>query len=810
MSRPIDFAASLNAEQLEAVTHGEGPQLVIAGAGSGKTRVITYRIAWLAMERGVEPYRIAAVTFTNKAASEMRERVEKLLGGRSEVFVGTFHRFALRLLRRYGDVVGLERDFTIFDSDDQMRLIKQVIKDERLDDSTFQPRAILSRISSAKSGLISVREFTEDAHGFYESRVATAYGAYQRLLRESKGADFDDLIFHAVRLLDGDSEIGDRMRRRLRYLLVDEFQDTNVAQLRLVQSLSGSGGNLTAVGDEDQGIYRWRGAELDNILDFEKTFEGAKIRKLERNYRSTQTILDASGEVVANNEQRRGKRLWTDAGDGDHIELHRCRDEGEEAQWVTRRIRSLHGEYAYRDMAILVRTNAQTRAIEDELLRRKVPYCLIAGVRFYDRAEVKDVIAYLRVLRNPNDNVSLRRILNQPPRGIGKATQQAIFREAEDLGHSIWEVLKFDRFGGVGARGANALRKFRDTIESLRRSAQTANLPELAQMVLEQTGLLDLYSKDDPETQARLDNLRELLSAAGEFAEDSGRLSTPAFSPVAPGEDPLEAEGSLFADQLGGATDAAAGDALEADPLTAFLDYVALVSDTDALETDAGVSVMTLHSAKGLEFPVVFVTGLEDGLLPHFNSETKEEMEEERRLLYVGMTRAEKRLLLSTCLRRRVAGRYQDQDESPFLEEIPEHLVKANRPAWSAVDSTSRAVFSFFGSSPNAPKSTQIPEEPAPFESDEPTLDVSTPTRSPSLVSRRAGPQRTRSEPFKAPKFDPTLPLRKGVGVRHPKLGKGVILQVEGEGELAKLTVFFDRAGKRKLIAKYAGLEPVV
>ncbi|MEM9406011.1 MAG: UvrD-helicase domain-containing protein [Acidobacteriota bacterium] len=791
----LDLRQTLNEEQYEAVTHGEGPQLVIAGAGSGKTRVITYRIAWLALDQGVEPYRIAAVTFTNKAASEMRDRVEKLLGGRSEVFVGTFHRFSLRLLRRYGDLVGLDRNFSIFDSDDQMRLMKQVIKDERLDDTTFRPRGVLSRISEAKSNLISVRDFADQASGFYEERIATAYGSYQRLLREASGADFDDLIFHAVRLLDGDSEIGDRMRHRLRYLLVDEFQDTNLAQLRLVQSLVGKGGNLTAVGDEDQGIYRWRGAELSNILEFEDRFPGATVRKLERNYRSTQTILDAAGDLVANNRQRRGKRLWTDAGDGEPLELHRCRDEGEEAQWIARRARALHGEVPFRDMAVLVRTNAQTRAIEDELLRRKIPYCLIAGVRFYDRAEVKDVVAYLRVVRNPDDNVSLRRILNQPPRGIGKATQQAIFREAEDLGHSTWDVIRFDRFGGIGARGANALRGFRDLIEELREEGKTCNLPELAQRVVERTGLLAQHSKDDPESQTRLDNLRELLSAAGEFAEDFGRLDMPAFAGLPAEPDQLLDDAELEVAE---------------DPLTAFLDYVALVSDTDALENDVGVSLMTLHSAKGLEFPVVFLPGLEDGLLPHFNSETPDEMEEERRLLYVGMTRAEKRLLLSTCLRRRVAGRYQDQDESPFLEEIPEALVQANRPSWNSVDSTSRAVFSFFGSESQAsrrpaPGVEQTPPPSAesappfdPFES-EPTIPVSSPT-----ANRTRSTSRSASKP---PAYDPTLPMRKGVGVRHPKLGKGVILEVSGEGELAKLTVYFDRAGKRKLIAKYAGLE---
>ena len=690
---PLDIEAALNPEQAAAATHGDGPQLILAGAGSGKTRVITYRIAWLIRERGVEPWRIAAVTFTNKAAREMQERVERLAGSSSGVFVGTFHRFSVRLLRRYGERIGLARDFSILDSADQRALVKEALQDEGLAESAFPPRAVLSRISAAKNKLLTPSQFEREAEGFFETRVATIYRRYQGLLRKVGGLDFDDLIFDAVRLLQEEPELGQRMRQRLRYLLVDEYQDTNHSQLQLIYEINGKEGNLTAVGDEDQSIYRWRGAELENILNFEKFFPGAVIHKLERNYRSTQTILDASGALVANNEKRRGKSLWTEGDEGAPVELYRGNDEGDEAQWIVSTLKQLNGSYRYRDMAILVRTNAQTRSIEDELLRRRIPYCLVAGTRFYDRAEVKDVIAYLRVLRNPNDSHSMRRILNRPPRGIGKATQEVVFHEADNHGGSIWDVLRHERFGSLSARAANALIRFREVILDLRKLATEQSLPDLLEQLLEKTGYIDVYQKDDPDSQAKLENLRELLSAAQEFVEDYGREHTPALEHLVTPEKVAE-ESSQNRDQLlltvpsrgplrpvealpddpFGSDDS--DDVPQEDAMTMFLDYVSLVSDADSLDTELGVSVMTMHAAKGLEFPIVVIPGLEDGLLPHFNAQdTRDEIEEERRLLYVGMTRAERRLFMTTCRRRRIAGRYQDQLESAFLGEIPEQYL---------------------------------------------------------------------------------------------------------------------------------------
>ncbi|MGE5233364.1 MAG: ATP-dependent helicase, partial [Acidobacteriota bacterium] len=528
-------------------------------------------------------------------------------------------------------------------------------------------------------------------------------------------------------------EVGERVRRRLRYLLVDEFQDTNHAQLRLVRELVGPTGNLTAVGDEDQGIYRWRGADLGNILEFEKSFPGAVVRKLERNYRSTQTILDASGAVVAHNQGRRGKRLWTDAGAGDKLELYRASDEQDEARWIVRTLQGLRGRYPLAQMAVLVRTNAQTRAIEEELLRQEVPYSLVGGVRFYERAEVKDLIAYLRVVRNPRDTLSMLRVLNQPPRGIGRGTQEQLEARATELGQPLWDVLLHDDLGRFAARAAKALQGFRDLVRGLQEEAAELPLPALLDRLLERTGYAQIYSKTDPEDEARLENIREFLSAAQEFTEREA---------VAAAED---------------------------DTLTAFLDHVALVSDLDSWQAERGVALMTLHSAKGLEFKAVVVAGLEDGLLPHFNSgQKREDLEEERRLLYVGMTRAEERLFLTACRRRRIAGRYQDQEESPFLTEVPQELLVASDSPSLFVSDRTRPVYEFFGRQPMAASREYEVEEEAP-----------------------------RGRPA----------VKRGARVRHATLGQGVVIELEGAGEDLKLTIFFDRAGKRKLLAKYASLE---
>ena len=723
-----DLLSELNDDQRAAVTHGDGPQLVLAGAGSGKTRVITYRIAWLALERGVDPRSMVAVTFTNKAAGEMRDRAERLLDvWPLPAFVGTFHRYALTLLRRYGDRVGLARDFAILDGDDQRAIVSQAMAAEGVSEASFPPRSVLAAISAAKNQLLDPDGYARLAQDFFRERVARVYRRYQGLLRQASGVDFDDMLVLAVRLFEEHGELAARLRGGVEHLLVDEFQDTNHAQLRLVAELAAPQGNLTAVGDEDQGIYRWRGADLANILEFERHFPGATVRKLERNYRSTANILGAANAVVANNRLRRGKKLWTDAGRGEAVTLFRSSDDQEEARWVTETIGRLRSRHGLADFAVLVRTNAQTRAFEDEFFRAGLPYTLVGGVRFYERAEIKDLIAYLRLLRNPRDNFSLQRVLNQPPRGIGKGTVALLDERAAKGGGVLWDVLELDSLESFSARARAALVAFRDLVRSLRAAAGELPLPALLDELLAKTGYGDLYRRDDPEDQARLENIREFLSAAQEFTESRAFASA------------------------------------EDDLLTAFLDHVALVTDLDAWDGERGVALMTLHGAKGLEFPVVFLPGLEEGLLPHFNTQGRpEDVEEERRLFYVGMTRARHRLLLSVCRRRRIAGRYQDQLESPFLGEVPGELLEVTEsPSLYSTDRT-RGIDDFFG---RARAAAEVE----------------------ATANRR-------------------LP-RRGSRVRHATLGQGVILELEGSGDDAKITVFFDRAGKRKLVARYAGLE---
>lgn len=753
---PIDFERHLNPDQLAAVTHGDGPQLVIAGAGSGKTRVITYRIAWLIQERGVDPRTITAVTFTNKAAAEMRERVEQLLGVYPlATFVGTFHRFALVLLRRYGEGVGLDRDFVILDGDDQKRLVKRALEIEGLDPASFQPQTVLAAISGAKNRLLDPAAYERQATDFFRRHVARVYRRYQQLAFQAGGIDFDDMIRLAVRLLDRDAELKARVGRFNRHLLVDEFQDTNHAQMRLIHALAGDGGNLTAVGDEDQGIYRWRGAELDNILRFEASFPGAVVRKLERNYRSTQTILDAAGALVEHNEGRRGKRLWTDAGDGEPILLYRASDELDEAAWVARTLTALAPEYGgWPGTAVLVRTNAQTRALEDALLRHDVPYCLVGGVRFYERAEVKDLIAYLRLLRNPRDELSFNRVLNRPARGIGRRTHEELLRRAGELELAPWDLLAEERLDGLTPRARRALLAFHDLIAGLRDDAETLPLPQLLKRLLEVTGYAGLHDKPDAESQARLENVGEFLSAAEEFLEQAG------------------------------------GDQTAGEQLTAFLDHVSLTADVDGLDRQRGVSLMTLHSAKGLEFPLVVVAGLEDGLLPHWNAQNQpEDVEEERRLLYVGMTRAERRLILTCCRRRRVAGRYQEQRESPFLSEIPIRYLRVEEsPQLFAPHSwrdggnprrTAEDVYRFFQRETAAAGAEAAVAAAA-----------SVRTSAPQDAAQETGER-----------------LRKGSRVRHDKLGKGVVLSFEGSGPDLRLVVYFEGYGRRKLVARYARLD---
>jgi DNA helicase-2/ATP-dependent DNA helicase PcrA len=741
----------LNPQQREAVTHGEGPLLVLAGAGSGKTRVITYRIAWLIGERGVYPSNILAVTFTNKAANEMLGRVGRLvpnIGARP--WIGTFHSTSLRMLRRHADRLGFTKSFAVYDTADQLTLVRRCMRELQMNDDAFPPRSILSRISHAKNELIGPAEYEKHNLDFFGARVAEIYRLYQKRLREYDAMDFDDLIGKYVQLLKENEDVRDEIHSRFQHLLIDEYQDTNRAQYELIKALTGNRGNIVAVGDEDQSIYRFRGADLNNILNFERDFSGAIIIKLEQNYRSTGNILDAATGVVANNIARKGKRLFTEGGSGDPVRVVSCSTDREEAQFVVDKISALRSQMRLADMAVLFRTNAQSRPFEEELLRANMPYSVVGGVKFYERAEIKDVMSFLRLAIRPHDTPSIERVINVPSRGIGDTTVKALNDQATGAeSASLWAVIEGD-LGFLPARASKAVREFREIVHDLQRAAGNP-LPELFDYVLVRTGYRRMLTESrDIQDESRLQNLEELFNSAREFAEQN--------------------------------PSATLGD---------YLDSITLISDLDRYESEKGVTLMTLHAAKGLEFRVVFLAGMEEGILPHSQSlDATEDIEEERRLCYVGMTRAREQLYCLHSLERRVHGQFREQSPSPFLSEIPEEVreeVRLARPRYV----------------PEAQTWRERPMRQAP-------------RPSPGTSSRGEGVLSFFKD---APvKFDPSAihaasakaegkaELKRGVRVRHEQFGDGTILTMEGAGPDAKLTVYFDRAGSKKFIAKYAKL----
>ncbi|HEV2064684.1 MAG TPA: UvrD-helicase domain-containing protein [Thermoanaerobaculia bacterium] len=710
----------LNAEQREAVLHEKGPLLVLAGAGSGKTRVITHRLARL-IETGADPRSIASVTFTNKAAAEMRGRAEKLIGGAARLaFVGTFHSWALRLLRRHAAAAGLPPRFAIADSADQLALVKGAMGELGLSDQVLSPGAVRSRISQAKNALVSAQRFETTETDFAGERIASVYLLYEKKLAAAGAVDFDDLIVRAVRLLEARPDILAAERRRVRHLLIDEYQDTNTSQDALVKLYGEGADSLCAVGDEDQSIYRWRGAEIEHILRFDTDFPGSKIVALEQNYRSTAKILAAAAALVANNRRRRPKALRADRGEGARVRLWRFDEDRSEAAAVARSIEE--GQRPPGDVAVLYRTNAQSRSFEEELMRRKIPYRVMGGMKFYDRAEVKDALAYLRLATRPEDDLAFRRVVNVPARGIGAATLELLAGAARESGRPLWEVSGVP-VPGLAERARTALSRFRAIVEDLREKAQTYSPSALLDHLLASTGYAALYeSSTDPEDEERRDNLRELLSSAEEFERSNE-------------------EGASVTD---------------------YLDAVSLATDADAAAASgaAPVTLSTLHAAKGLEFPAVFVVGLEEGYLPHGESqEDEDELEEERRLLYVGMTRAKDELTLTHADRRLVYGRVQLRSPSRFLEELPREALE---------------------------ESFAAPRRRAFAEPDD---------EGPTIFRRDPVPEASR-------------PLTRGKRVRHPRYGYGVILAEEGSGEETRLTVYFDRAGKKKFVARYADLTP--
>jgi len=716
--------AGLNPQQREAVLASEGAVLILAGAGSGKTRVITQRIAHLVLDEGVPSERILAVTFTNKAAGEMKARTEALLPGQAvKSWISTFHSLCVRILRREAEAAGLPRDFVIYDDEDQLQAVREALRALDLPEKVHPPRRILARISAAKNAGRDPEQ-ENDSESVAAATLARVAERYRQTLEAAHALDFDDLLLRTVALLESNEAVRESYRQRFQYVLVDEYQDTNRAQYELVRHLSGPHGNITVVGDEDQSIYSWRGADIRNILDFEADFPGARVLRLEENYRSRPAILDAASGLVAHNEKRKGKTLRAVKTAGDPVRLHQAGDEFQEAAWVVSRI---SGRRDGGRSAVLYRMNSQSRLFEEALMRAGVPYEVWGGVGFYERREVKDLLAYLRLIANPRDPMALRRVVNVPPRGIGDRTVQELDRVARERGTSTWEALAIvEGEALLPARATQPLRRFREMLEALRAEAPSLGLKDLLTRILEVTGYAaTLAQEESHESQDRLENLAELLSAAADY---QAREDSPS--------------------------------------LAGFLDRVSLLSDVDKARDDAPVILMTLHSAKGLEFDAIFLVGLEEGLIPHSRSLARgDALEEERRLCYVGMTRARERLHLTWAQSRSVFGQRRLSEPSRFLLEIPRDQM-------------------------------------------EETADGRVPVIAASAPRRRFGGDRS-FIPAPAPSPEALKELRPGVRVRHPLFGVGTVLRSEASGEETKVTVSFPGVGAKRLVARYAGLELV-
>jgi len=760
----VHFLDTLNAEQREAVLHVNGPLLILAGAGSGKTRVITSRIAYLVGDGHAEPHQVLAVTFTNKAAEEMRARVETLLGSDCErLWVSTFHALCARLLRREAPAIGLSRDFVIYDASDQLTVVKQALRELAIDDAFIQPRAALSRISHAKNRM-QTPEAMAAGPSLRDQEVARVYEFYLKALKESGAVDFDDLLLKTVDLFEQSERVRSKYSEQFRFVMVDEYQDTNRPQYLLIRRLAELHRNLCVVGDPDQSIYKWRGADVRNILDFEEDFPDVTVVKLERNYRSTQIILDAASAVIRQNTKRKDKRLWTDRTGGARITYFRGADDLEEADFITRTARGALADDVDATVAVLYRTNAQSRTIEDALMRERIAYKIVGNVRFYERKEIKDALAYMRLIINPHDDVSLRRVINTPARGIGKGVMEQI----ETLGRerlesaretapaSLWvSIVRGLDERAFPNRAAAPLRAFRDLIERLTEVARTEPVSIAIGKLLDHSRYLqELRDDRTEESQSRIENLEELVSAAREY---ESRESEPT--------------------------------------LRGFVDRLSLLSDADeeAGSKDARVWLMTLHSAKGLEFPMVILAGLEEGLFPHSRSSNDgEELEEERRLCYVGMTRARARLVLTGAARRRVFGEYQASRPSQFIDEVPSELIDRIEPPPSPQGSRAyQSSFYAFRTNPYS-RGRRATEG----------RDRSAGARSPA-----------EGEPAYDYKYEDEdqstgMTLRPGMRVRHPLFGVGSVVSIESVTNDIKLVVRFAAVGQKTLHARYARLEP--
>lgn len=727
---------TLNEQQQEAVFCTEGPLLLLAGAGSGKTRVLTHRIAYL-MDQGVNPYHIMAITFTNKAAKEMRERVDDLVGfGAEHIWVSTFHSTCVRILRRHIDKLGYGNSFTIYDADDQKSLIKQICKQYKIDTKMMPERKIINEISSAKDEFMTPSEYeTRHQYDFKKKKIAQIYKEYQKQLKANNALDFDDLIFKTVELFQFHPEVLDYYQERFRYIMVDEYQDTNTIQFQLVSMLARKYQNLCVVGDDDQSIYKFRGANVKNILNFENVFPEAVTIKLEQNYRSTKNILNAANEVIKHNKGRKTKKLWTENEEGDLIEFHQYGTEYEEARKIIHEIEDLSKEgYDYKNMAILYRTNAQSRVFEESFMIKNIPYRIVGGTNFYQRKEVKDILSYLKVVDNGLDDLAVRRIINVPRRGIGAATIEKINVYAVEHNVSFLDAcFSTDSIDTLG----NAKKKingFADLIREFRRKMQEGSLEELFKYITDETGYIaNLKAEETEEAEGRIENINELLNKVVTYEQEAEEAS-----------------------------------------LSELLEEIALVADIDNLEdSDNRVVLMTLHSAKGLEFPYVFICGMEDGIFPSYMtvmSEDDDDMEEERRLCYVGITRAKKKLYLSAAKRRMMQGRTQFNKVSRFIDEIPEQLLQLDTGVNFKEKRPDKALFSS------------------------------------NRSNRFRKPYQAKS--FTSTKMD-TLPYDVGDMVKHIKFGKGKVLEIVSGGRDYEVTVDFEKAGVKKMFASFAKLKKV-
>ena len=737
----MDIYETLNEPQREAVFYTDGPLLILAGAGSGKTRVLTHRIAYLIREKSVNPWNILAITFTNKAAGEMRQRVDNLVGfGSESIWVSTFHSACVRILRRYIDRLGYDTRFTIYDTDDQKTLMKEVCRKCGIDTKQFKERMLLSVISSAKNEMVMPEEFELNAGGdFSQLKIAKVYREYEAQLRANNALDFDDLLVKTVQLLDTQPDVLESYQERFRYIMVDEYQDTNTVQFRLIRLLAGKYRNLCVVGDDDQSIYKFRGANIRNILDFEKEYPDARVIRLEQNYRSTGNILNAANHVICNNRGRKEKTLWTENGDGDRIRLGQFDTGYDEADFIASDIRkSVREGASYNDNAILYRTNAQSRLFEEKFVAMNIPYKIVGGINFYARREIKDILAYLKTVDNGKDDLAVRRIINVPKRGIGLTTINRVQESAAARGIGFYEALLApDLIAGIGRSGAK-LDSFAALIEYFKGQAERESLTDLLNEIIEKTGYIENLEADDPvDAETRIQNIDELLNKAAAYEEDCADKGEPA-------------------------------------DLSGFLEEVALVADIDSLDEDQDyVVLMTLHSAKGLEFPHVYMAGMEDGLFPSYMTVTgddPEELEEERRLCYVGITRAEQKLTLTCARCRMVRGETQYNKLSRFVREIPAELLDTG--------AGQRPVKPLFM---DRPESKQESVGKGAF----------------SVLKK--GSQLTAEKPGK-------LTYDVGDRVRHVKFGEGTVLEIKDGGRDHEVTVEFDTAGIRKMFAMFAKL----